>query len=40
MLRLVVAGLLIGLGFELGRHGLRASVSFVAAAFKKIFKKS
>jgi hypothetical protein len=40
MVQLFIAGLLLGIGFEVGKHGVRGSYLAVVAAYKKIFKKS
>jgi len=40
LFNLFVIALIGGLGFEIGRHGVRGVVAGVVAAYKKIFKKS
>ena len=40
MVQLVIAGLLLGIGFEVGSHGVKGSIAAVVAVYKKIFKKS
>ena len=40
MLQLIEVGLLLGLGIELGRHGVKGSWLLLVAAYRKVFSKS